>query len=71
MLYIANHSYAAVDCKIFTFPLQFKGYFKTAAPQSADYASLLEDNLLDQALSEPVDVALPKPQEGELSTHCN
>ncbi|XP_025107507.1 uncharacterized protein LOC112572161 isoform X5 [Pomacea canaliculata] len=47
---------------------KFKGYFKTAAPQSADYASLLEDNLLDQAPSEPVDVALPKPQEGFLET---
>ena len=49
----------------FWFP-QFKGYFKTTAPQDTDYVGLLDDDLLDQAPSEPVEISLPKSQDGEL-----
>ena len=49
----------------FWFP-QFKGYFKTTAPQDTDYVGLLDDDLLDQAPSEPIEISLPKSHDGKL-----
>ncbi|KAK7102883.1 hypothetical protein V1264_021041 [Littorina saxatilis] len=47
---------------------KFKGYFKTTAPQDTDYVGLLDDDLLDQAPSDAMDITLPKSQDGFLET---
>ncbi|XP_076447663.1 uncharacterized protein LOC143284653 isoform X3 [Babylonia areolata] len=47
---------------------KFKGYFKTTAPQDTDYVGLLDDELLDEAPSEPVEISLPKSQDGFMET---
>ena len=46
--------------------LQYKGAFKNTNPQDLDYGLLLEDeDNLDSSPSEPLEITLPKNQDGK------
>ena len=45
--------------------LQYKGAYKNTNPQDMDYSLLLEDDNLDASPSEPLEITLPKNQDGE------
>ena len=51
------------------FPFQFKNYYKSVESKEIDYTALLQDDdNLDESPSDPVEVSLPKDQDGKSSS---
>ena len=53
-------------CKYILF-YQYKGVYRNVSLQTVDYSALLQDeDNLDPSPSEPLEIVLPKDQDGEL-----